>query len=74
MVDEKKEFERLRNNISKGIEKQLEINGLNQKELAKILKVDNSTVGKWINKVSIPRMGIIQRMSDYFGVEKSYFF
>ena len=67
------ELEKLKENISKGILEQLAIHNLNQKELADILIVDNSTVGKWINKKALPRMGVIQRMSDYFNVGKSYF-
>lgn len=67
------EEERLKANISQGILKQLEYHDLNQKELADILKVDKSTVGKWINKLAMPRMGAIQSMADYFGVGKSYF-
>lgn len=46
---------------------------LNQNDLSSILKVDKSTVGKWILQKSMPRMGIIQRLSDYFNIEKSYF-
>lgn len=46
---------------------------INQAELAKILGVSESTVGKWMLMKSLPRMGIIQKLSDYFGVPKSYF-
>lgn len=47
--------------------------GVTQAELARTLEVSESTVGKWILKKSLPRMGIIQRIADYFGVRKSYF-
>lgn len=47
---------------------------LNQNELAKILGVSESTVGKWVLEKSMPRtMGTIQQLADYFGVGKSYF-
>lgn len=46
---------------------------INQVDLAKILGVSESTVGKWMLMKSLPRMGIIQKLSDYFGVPKSYF-
>ena len=46
---------------------------MNQSELANILNVSESTVGKWILKKSLPRMGIIQKLADYFHVGKSYF-
>ena len=67
------ELEKLKENISKGILEQLRIHNLNQKELADIINVDNSTVGKWINKKALPRMGVIQKMADCFKVGNSYF-
>lgn len=46
---------------------------LNQNDLSEILGVDKSTVGKWILQKSMPRMGIIQKLSDHFNIEKSFF-
>lgn len=46
---------------------------VNQAELSRILNVDSTTVGKWILKKAFPRMGIIQKLSEYFQVEKGYF-
>ena len=48
-------------------------NNINQVELSKILGVSESTVGKRILCKAIPRMGVIQKLSDYFHVGKSYF-
>ena len=48
-------------------------NNINQVELSKILGDSESTVGKWILCKAIPRMGVIQKLSDYFHVGKSYF-
>ena len=62
----------LRQNISKSITFLLEKNSMTQTDLAEILDVDNSTIGKWINQKAIPRMGIIQKIADYFHVEKSF--
>ena len=46
---------------------------MNQNELAKILNVSESTVGKWVLGKSMPRtMGIIQTIADNFGVGKSF--
>lgn len=59
--------------ISKRIQEVLDKNDMTQSDLAKILSVSESTVGKWILMKSIPRMGIIQKLSDYFNVPKSYF-
>lgn len=59
--------------ISKRIQEILDKNNMKQSDLAEILKVSESTVGKWILMKSIPRMGIIQKLSDYFNIPKSYF-
>lgn|SRR5690625_4926935 len=58
--------------ISKNIKKILKDYNLNQNELAKIAGVSESTVGKWVLEKSSPRMGAIQKISDYFGLPKSY--
>lgn len=46
---------------------------INQREIAQIVGVSESTVGKWLLLKAIPRMGVIQKLADYFGVGKSYF-
>lgn len=45
---------------------------MKQNELARALDVAESTVGKWLLTKSIPRMGTIQKIADFFGVGKSY--
>lgn len=65
--------EELRALFSKRLAALLEENNMNQAELAKLLGVSESTVGKWMLMKSLPRMGIIQKLSDHFGVPKSYF-
>lgn len=44
-----------------------------QSELANMLGVSKSTVNKWIMRRSVPRMGLIEKMSSIFGVPKSFF-
>lgn len=61
----------IKNNISKNLKKYMEEKDINNKELAKILNVSESTVGKWLLKKSVPRMGIIEQISNYFNIEKS---
>lgn len=46
---------------------------INQREIAQIVGVSESTVGKWLLLKAIPRMGVIQKLADYFNVGKSYF-
>ena len=65
--------EELRALFSNRLSALLNEHNINQAELAKILGVSESTVGKWMLMKSLPRMGIIQKLSDYFGVSKSYF-
>lgn len=48
--------------------------GIQQNELADRLGVSESTVGKWLLQKAMPRMGVIQSLSEYFQVPKSYFF
>ena len=45
--------------------------GLTQTQLGQIAGVSDKAVSTWENGVNIPRMGAIQRMADYFGVQKS---
>lgn len=61
----------IRDNISKNLKKCMEEKDINNKELANILNVSESTVGKWLLKKSVPRMGIIEQISNYFNIEKS---
>lgn len=46
---------------------------LKQNDLARIVGVSESTVGKWVLCKALPRMGVIQKLSDYFRVSMKYF-
>ncbi len=58
--------------VSDNIKKLLRDHNLNQSDLAKIAGVSESTVGKWVLKKAAPRMGAIEKISEYFGLPKSY--
>lgn len=58
-------------NISKNLMRLLQENNMTRVDLAKILNVSESTVGKWILKKSMPRMGMIEDIAEYFNVKKS---
>ena len=45
--------------------------GLSQKEFAEIAGVSDKAVSTWENGTKTPRMGSVQRLADYFGVNKS---
>ena len=68
-----KETIKARELFSKRLSTLLNTHNMNQNELAKILNVSESTVGKWVLGKSMPRtMGIIQTIADNFGVGKSF--
>ncbi len=45
--------------------------GLSQLELADVVGVSDKAVSTWEQNKVIPRMGAIQKMADYFGIQKS---
>jgi transcriptional regulator with XRE-family HTH domain len=46
-------------------------NGKNQSDLMRDLGLSSSTVSNWCTGLKLPRMGTIQMLADYFGIEKS---
>lgn len=57
--------------IGKNIKKLRIANGMEQSQIAKIAGVTNKAVSAWENELSVPRMGAIQKIADYFGILKS---
>lgn len=49
----------------------MELHDINNRELSNIIGVSESTVGKWLLQKSIPRMGVIELLANYFHIEKS---
>ena len=45
--------------------------GLDQAQLGKIAGVTDKAVSTWENNISIPRMGAIEKIANYFGILKS---
>lgn len=48
-----------------------ESHNLTQADLAEIAGVSNKAVSSWENDLKTPRMGAIQKIADYFGINKS---
>ena len=44
---------------------------MNQSEFGRIAGVSDKAVSTWENGLKTPRMGAVQRLSDYFGIPKS---
>lgn len=49
-----------------------ESRSLTQDQLGEYLGVVPSAVSAWENNIKVPRMGVLEKMAAYFGVEKSY--
>lgn len=67
------EAEKMKEIFSQRLQTLMSENNVAQTELSYLLGMDRSTVNKWIMKKALPRMAIIEKLSSYFGVEKSYF-
>lgn len=63
--------EQQRQIFSENLRKQIEMRGLTQKEVADGIRESVQAVSSWVCAKSLPRMGKIQRLADYFGIEKS---
>ena len=61
--------------ITMGIKENLKAlrkqHNLSQQEMAKIAGVTDKAISTWESGTRIPRMGAIQKMADYFGLQKS---
>ena len=45
--------------------------GLSQLQLAEIAGTTDKAVSSWENNISVPRMGVIEKLSAYFKISKS---
>ena len=68
------EIEKLRELFAQRLSKLLTDNDMTQADLANMLGVSESTVGKWILKKAFPRMSIIEKISVIFNRPKAYFY
>lgn len=57
--------------ISKNLSRLLAENDMNQADLANILGITESAVGKWILCHNAPSMANIQKIAKYFNISKS---
>ena len=63
--------ESIREIFSYNLKKYLEANDKQPADLVKDLNVPFSTVSNWINGLKLPRMGKVELLAQYFGIEKS---
>lgn len=57
--------------FSRNLNKYLTEYGKSQKEVAEAIGVIPSTFNTWCQGIALPRMGKVQALSDYFGINKS---
>ena len=57
--------------FSKNLNKYLSLNNKTQKEVADAINVSPQTFNTWCQGIALPRMGKVQRLADYFNINKS---
>ena len=57
--------------FSKNLRYQLIIHEKQPVDIVNDLKIPFSTVSNWINGLKFPRMGKVEMLANYFGIEKS---
>lgn len=57
--------------FSKNLLKYLNLYGKTQREVADAISVSPQTFNTWCQGIALPRMGKIQKLSDYFNIEKT---
>lgn len=63
--------EKLKRIFANNLLKQLNIHGKQPVDLVNDLHIPFSTVSNWINGLKFPRMGTVEMLASYFGIEKS---
>lgn len=58
-------------NFAESIKNLRAMYNITQQELAKIAGVSDKAVSKWEMGRNAPRMGVIEKLADHFGLEKS---
>ena len=71
MLDKISQWRRCTTSIKENITKLRQLSGMTQEEFAKTFDVTRAAVSHWEGGWSEPRMGVIQKMADYFGISKS---
>lgn len=63
--------EETRRAFSTNLRYYMERDGLNQADISRLVGVSESAVGKWMKMKSTPRMGIVEKLAEHFGINKS---
>ena len=57
--------------MGRNIQAQMDLHGLSRKDFSKAIGEPYSSVTDWINGKTYPRIDKIQKMADFFGIEKA---
>lgn len=57
--------------FSNNLKYYLERSGHSQKEIADAINVSPQTFNTWIRGIALPRMGKVEKLANYFGINKS---
>ena len=63
--------DRQRQIFSSNLRRFIDVSGKTQKEIADAIGVSQQIMNVWARGKAIPRMGKIQKLADFFGIEKS---
>lgn len=57
--------------FSKNLRYYLDLNDMQQKELAHVLGIQPSTITNWLKQTAMPQVSTIQKIADYFRIGKT---
>lgn len=57
--------------FAKNLRYYLDLNNMQQKELASVLEIQPSTITNWLKQTAMPQVSTIQKIADYFRIGKS---
>ena len=57
--------------FAKNLNRMMKLYNLNQSDVARLTGSTHQVVSRWCSGKTLPRMGNIQKLADYFGVYKS---
>lgn len=57
--------------FAKNLRYYLNLNNMQQKELASVLEIQPSTITNWLKQTAMPQVSTIQKIADYFRIGKS---
>lgn len=57
--------------FSKNLSYYMDRKGKTQREIAEVIEVSPSTLNEWVNAKKYPRIDKIEKLANYFGIQKS---